>query len=880
MIFWITGAHSSKFGAPGGVTKVSAAAAGTKVGRVGWLVLRCGAALFLLSLSLETGRCAQNAGAPVASAELYRQLRSLGLDAAKTYRARDLAIDKEDIHISLDDGTIAFTAEVNGRVTGAFFAGEGEVLLVPPNQAERASLALFTGQAVLEEKFVTAYFRFSDNTFEELLPNLRPLPAIADSSSGGVPRTAAEFVERWDPVARSLSESDALRLLGAFTNGSGTSPEKVFRARLAGARLGTLDLILDTGLAEQISVAQAGFSQNGTRYYDILASFPMRSARRLDSEPGPVSSAVPSDPIKILRYAIRAHALPPHQLEAEARLDLSCRRPGQRTIFFELSRNLGLKSVKWNGKSVDFLQNEAILGSELARRGNDVVAVLLPRPLPCDQESRLEFSYSGDVMSEAGGGLMYVGARGTWYPNRGAAMANFDVEFRYPSSWTLLATGKRIQPGQERQAAGGEQVSRWVSERPMPLAGFNLGRYVSSEARAPHATVAVYAARAVENALLPPLSSEAAGPEAGRRPYSPLAVPPRPAPPSPAENMQVLAQRAASTIEFISQRIGAFPYSELALTEMPGPESQGWPGLVFLSSYAFLAPEKRVESGNETAEYLRILYGRLMPAHEIAHQWWGDGVVWATYRDEWLMESLANYCALLEIEKENPEDFQRVMEHYRQDLLRRNAHDVAYQAAGPVTLGRRLSSSKFPDGYDRVAYGRGTWLIHMLRCMFRDTAGAAKNSTRATPAAAADKIFFDVLRGLLEHHFAGTLSTQEFIAAFEQQLPEELRYEDKKSLQWFLEGWVNGAAIPKFEITQLRLTERNGKLAASGKLLQSQAPDRLATSVPLYALTGNGPPFFLRRIFADGPETSFKITAPAGTKKILVDSYGTVLRRP
>jgi len=138
----------------------------------------------------------------------------------------------------------------------------------------------------------------------------------------------------------------------------------------------------------------------------------------------------------------------------------------------------------------------------------------------------------------------------------------------------------------------------------------------------------------------------------------------------------------------------------------------------------------------------------------------------------------------------------------------------------------------------------------------------------------------DVLRGLLDDHFAGTLSTQEFIAAFEQRLPEWPRYEDKKSLQWFLDGWVNGVAIPKFEITHLRLTQRNGTLIASGKLLQSQAPDTLVTSVPLYAFTGHGSPAFLRRIFADGQETSFKFTAPAGTKKILVDPYNTVLRRP
>jgi len=79
---------------------------------------------------------------------------------------------------------------------------------------------------------------------------------------------------------------------------------------------------------------------------------------------------------------------------------------------------------------------------------------------------------------------LYVGARGMWYPNRGLAMSNFDLEFRYPAGWTLVATGKRTdvksssEPGDPTAGAplAGEQLSRWVSERPIPIAGFNLGK--------------------------------------------------------------------------------------------------------------------------------------------------------------------------------------------------------------------------------------------------------------------------------------------------------------------------------------------------------------------------------------------------------------------
>ena len=106
--------------------------------------------------------------------ELYKQLSTIGLDKTRVYRIRDAALDRENLHITFQDGKIGFTQDVCGRITGAFFEGDGEVLLRLPQRAERASLALFTGMAVLEEQFATAFIRFDDDTFWDLQEALRP----------------------------------------------------------------------------------------------------------------------------------------------------------------------------------------------------------------------------------------------------------------------------------------------------------------------------------------------------------------------------------------------------------------------------------------------------------------------------------------------------------------------------------------------------------------------------------------------------------------------------------------------------------------------------------------------------------------------------------
>ncbi|HVP51942.1 MAG TPA: M1 family aminopeptidase [Terriglobales bacterium] len=778
---------------------------------------------------------------------LYRQLRDLGLDPARVYHIRDVGLDHAAIHITLNSGTIAFSQTVEGRVTGAFFEGDGEILLVPPNRVERASMALFTGAPILEERFVTAFFRFNDDTVARLQPSLRPA------------EQGPEFLARWEPAFRELCVGDAFELLRFLTwqGPSGATPGSFFHARLAGLHLGTFDVFFDTENAEQVSVGQ-GSSVNGAQIFDVWASFATRNAGSGERDN---VTELGRNSVRITASKIRTHILPSRELEAEAQLTLEATRSGARTLVFELSRYLKVSSVVIADAPLEFIQNESLQGGDLARRGNDLVAVVLPRPLQAGEKSQLRFNYSGSVMSEAGGGLMYVGARGIWYPNLGPAMSDFELEFRYPAGWTLVATGKRTS----LETVGAEQISRWVSERPIPLAGFNLGKYKTARARAAETVVEVFATPEVERSFpqtraksldLPPFS----------RPGANMMPPP---PPAPSAESQAVAQRSTRALEFFSRHFGPFPYSSLAVTQMPGPISQGWPGLVFLSSYAFLNAEERERL--HLSKYEKLLYGELVQAHETAHQWWGDAVLWKSYRDGWLFEALANYSALLALEAEKPDIFRAALEQYRQDLARKWHDGPPMKDAGPVTLGHRLTSSRLPEAYEVVLYGRGTWLLHMLREMFRDA-----DRESADP----DARFFQVLRGVRERFDGRTLSTQDFQKALEEALPVSLRYEGKRSLAWFFDGWVNGVALAHWQLSGVKFTHKNDKRFVTGTLLQQDAPDTLVTSVPLYANTEGGKRVYLGRVFADGPETEFRLPVPAGARGLVIDPHHTVLTRP
>src|SRR5438270_12675405 len=114
----------------------------------------------LVLLSVVQAAAQPKAPSDGSAQALYDRLRSVGLDSTRVYRIRDADLDRGSVHISLHDGTIAFTEEADGHVTGAIFRGDGEILLIPPNTVERGSLAFFTQAAILEECFSFAYFRF------------------------------------------------------------------------------------------------------------------------------------------------------------------------------------------------------------------------------------------------------------------------------------------------------------------------------------------------------------------------------------------------------------------------------------------------------------------------------------------------------------------------------------------------------------------------------------------------------------------------------------------------------------------------------------------------------------------------------------------------
>jgi len=140
-----------------------------------------------------------------------------------------------------------------------------------------------------------------------------------------------------------------------------------------------------------------------------------------------------------------------------------------------------------------------------------------------------------------------------------------------------------------------------------------------------------------------------------------------------------------------------------------------------------------------------------------------------------------------------------------------------------------------------------------------------------------DEPFTRALRQVRQRYEGKAISTEELLAVFAEDLAPELRFEAKNNLDWFLDGWINGTALPKLELKNVKLLAKGNGVVVHGTILQKDAPVDLVTSVPVYAIVPGRQPALLARVMADGEESSFRLTAPARTHRIVIDPYNTIL---
>ncbi len=112
-----------------------------------------------------------------------------------------------------------------------------------------------------------------------------------------------------------------------------------------------------------------------------------------------------------MHYSIETSILPDHSLDATASVDFRTLGAGQRFLIFSLSRALNVESITTaDGQKLEYFQNEDMTPQERSVRGNDFLFVVLPGALARDSEFSIRFHYRGNIITDAGNDVFFVGA--------------------------------------------------------------------------------------------------------------------------------------------------------------------------------------------------------------------------------------------------------------------------------------------------------------------------------------------------------------------------------------------------------------------------------------------------------------------------------------
>jgi len=783
------------------------------------------------------------------AARVAAELKELAFDPSRCWRVRDLAIAREDLKLYLTDGFVALAKPLGGQVIAAIFwaeieGGDGEIIVLPPSAGERQSLVRFTQAPNLNEHFRSAILIFTDGTAGEVETYLQ------ESSARPAPEMGALLAGQYSSALRNLTASFESRIVQDVA-GKVRPEYGLFFAAIAGATQRNFDAICDPQTTDQIVLAQLQSRENRS-YYNIWTSFPSRRVRK---DP---ATAAPLREFQIAHVAIDASLGVDLRLNATVTMrivvpDSPGLRRERNALAFDVSQRVRIREVTVDGVAAQVLQRENLRSKLLRGSENEVFLVALEGDLP-PGEHTVVFRQEGEVIIPAGNGVFFVSARGTWYPHHGLQFATYEMTFRCPKHLTVISTGDLL----EERVDGDVRVVRRRSEVPLRLAGFNLGEYKRSTAKRGELTVHVYANKAVEASLtparrevvLPPVTLAGRPQRQGTIP-PPISVPQ--AAPDPAAQIEALAGEVAEAFEFMASRFGAPPFRTLAVSPIPGAFGQGFPGLIYLSTLAYLPTKDRPQFANQGI--LRVFFSDILVAHEVAHQWWGNSVTTFGYRDEWIMEALANYSALLLLErKRGSKALDEVLAGYRDHLLQDGVNGQPIEAAGPIHLGARLESSETPEAYRAIVYEKGTWIIHMLRHRLGDAA------------------FFDMLREIHTRYLRGRLTTGDLQALAIARQSKDL---PRTAIEQVFTSYVESTGIPTLRL-QTRQKRGPKGVVVSVELAQTGVNEDFSIDVPIEIDMGRGKAE-VRWLRSDAEHMTAEWTLAAAPVRITLDPRNSLL---
>jgi hypothetical protein len=714
---------------------------------------------------------------------LYQALRTR-MPNGPAFTVKDLSLRRDAGLFTFRDGTFYLYGEVGGMTTGAVFLGNGTLHVEPPSVMERRQLKLVMKTEVLDEPFTSAVFEFTDRTAAELQKG-------STGSAPGSGSAVSQAQEAQKLFRDNLKDDVEARLLEDVARPGGGG--EFFLADMKGPMFSKrLIYIMDPHGAIGVEPEEVGLLTSSEEGFDVTLGFRSEEQRKK-------ARATVNDMFRIPQQTIDMTIEKNGRMSGTVVSAVAAAENGVQVVPLMLAPTLRVSGV-WgpSGEALDYIQEDKYHDADFA--------VVLQKPLKAGETIQITTQYAGkDVVRDMGNGNYFLTARESWYPNVEGELGNYaqyHMTFHTPKNVQVIATGNRVTEREDGQ----QKISVWQTLTPIAVAGFNIGQFKSDQSeRNKDVQVVTYANTALAD-------NYSALPNARGMVLGTL---------STTGMLKVATSEGDAAIQIYTDFFGPLPYDHVSLTQQTACNyGQSWPTLVYLPICYFWDDTVQHQLGLLDSD---PSYWKIVTAHEVAHQWWGQTVGFASYRDQWMSEGFADFSAslfLMETRKDQKEyrDFWALL---RRRLLEKNAQGVRPVDVGPVVMGTRVSTSRSGgDVYQMLIYPKGAYILHSLQMLF----WTSKDGEGPFKAAMHD---------FVKSYQNKAATTEDFKAVMERDMPPWMDIDKNHKLDWFFNAYVYGTEVPKYTMTST-FEKKGEETIAHFAVTQGGVSDDFTMMVPVY----------------------------------------------
>ncbi|MFZ2053195.1 MAG: M1 family aminopeptidase [Candidatus Aminicenantales bacterium] len=667
------------------------------------------------------------------------QLYKIRLPAERIEKASRVEISQADINLTFHNALV-FYDNIPDLETALLIIGDGRLTFSPSNANEKHQLELLYKNKVLEDRIDYAFLHISTAFFNRNVKidghvEIRPSSVAEDEMS-----RAASIFEKYRSRHFTIQTSLSPEPLSFLPQGEDAAI--YFRGR----KRGDLSYVYSSFAEEEVSL----YELSKQRYVSLYSPGADEERSRLVITFG--------QKYDIQHYEIELDFEPRNlYLSAKARINLLSQVGRLDAVKFKLHPELEILRI------YDAKRRELFFTQDPAGR---VCCVYFLEPIAKDAEATIEVLYRGRLeppaqVTDTVAALQvkeihpipfrydtYLFSQSAqWYP---APLIEdyFTARLKIivPPDYSSISNGQLLEQGVLNGIQKVTEIDKigsffsvFETKRPLKYLSFLVGRLSLTREKEGNPSLASYSEPQVRSAKKDFLDEAGRILEFYESRFGPF----------PFENLRII-QRLWMTAG------GHSPASFIVLNELPRV-SQLDSGI---RSRLIGNPDSPVDLSSKWREYFI--------AHEIAHQWWGQGVTSARYRDQWLSEGLAQYAAVLYIQA-------KYGENALADILKKFSRWTEKKSKwGPITMGSRLSFTDF-EAYQAIVYDKTALILNMLR----DLLG--------------DEIFFTGLKEFFAAHKYSAATTGQFCRMMEKV--------SGRDLSEFFRLWFDSHVLPETRVS-------------------------------------------------------------------------------